>query len=246
MRQPFTFNGKELPEYVRVTGIELPVTPDISGLTRTVPRMFGEIDTGTQIKGGEFKFDIALALTPQIDIHTAIDQLKDFLKGDNYEESKLVFREQPNKYYMARMVGSTNMKDLFVYGEGSFTLHATKLIKYEDKEQTTSGGSINYLGTLKSSPVLDITLSSSFKNIVITHMQSNRKMTLVGDFSENTKIQVDTGRKLVKVSNQLNNKVISLDSDWVELQSGNNTITVTSGAGGGSASVSVKYRNKWG
>lgn len=249
MKQPISFNGKELPEFVRVTGIEIPVTPDISPLTESVPRMFGEVSTGQQIKGGSFRFSVKLVLDKGRDIMQARDELAEWLRGDTFNESQLIFREQPDRYFLAKASGSNSIKDLFLYGEGSFQLDCSKLIKYDTRESVHTGKdkvSVKYESAFPTSPVITIKLSADHENIYTTHNLSQKRVYLTGKFPAGSVIEIDTARKIVKLNGQVNMGILEFKSEWMELVKGENVIVIHSSKSvSGSMDVTCKYFRKW-
>lgn len=248
MKSVINFNGKELPDYVIVTDIDFPVMPDVSPIRNTVPRFYGELDAGNQIKGGKFQFSFKIVPKPSQNLYDLVDDFKLWLIGDNYQESKLIFREQPNKYYLAKVDGSINMKDLFLYGEGSFSMSASRLIKYETIETTSKGTSnlkVAYAGGLNTGFILSIKLLEAHSNVIITSKQQNKSIKLLGEFPTGTVLEIDTVKKLVKMNNQNNMKIIALESRWMELQKGINDIEVKSQKNQIKNELSIKYINKW-
>lgn len=240
------FNKKALPEFIRVTGISFPVLPDIDFNETKVPRRYGNIDNGVTFGGKPIKVEITLVREKTKNIHTQADELKAWLKGDNWKPSQLTFEEQPLQYVLARVVNNVEIEDLFIHGTASIDFHASDPIKYDVTPIVTSSvtGAVTsvYAGTESTPSVITVTVKADCNNLNIKHTQSKFNIRLLGAFKANSVVIVDSNKKVVKVDGVVTMKLLDFTSRWIYLVAGTNTITVTSENSAALNTVKLEYK----
>ncbi|MGG4390490.1 distal tail protein Dit [Priestia megaterium] len=116
-------NDIKMPDFVKVVGIQHSVLPSISQNTMSVAGRAGEYDYGNVIGTREITVDIQIVAPEENVLPQLLEQLGAWLY---YEDAqKLVLGDNPNKYYMAKFTGDSNIKESFVVGEGSLTFLCT-------------------------------------------------------------------------------------------------------------------------
>lgn len=228
MRQPVMFNNKELPEFIKVTGRSTSILPPINvNYKESSARQVGGIFLYSKLQPKQFKLD----LTVIPDLHHSLDDMLDifaeWLRGNDFKPSELSFIEQPERHVLAVVDGSTDITDLFVAGTGSISFSAVNPLKYLNQQlnQTvTSPTTVNYEGTVEQGINCVFTLSKACSRIELA--VNDRKVILTGSFKKGSVITIDSDRKVVKVDGIVNMKVLALESNWLQLKAGTNSISV--------------------
>lgn len=246
MANVVTFNGQALPSWVKVTGITFPALPEIDTRESIVPRRYGNIDSGVKFGGKPFKLSVMILQDETASLHHRADELKQWLRGDNWGPSKLVFLEQPNKYYMARASGSVDIEDLFYIGSGDIELYASDPTKYDvDLTQvagTTAGVSVRYLGQEKAPVIITINVVADCKDLEMTHKETGNKIYLRGNFNSGQTVVLDSSKKLVKVNDTNAMQLLDFNSRWLYVENGSNTFTGRTLTSDVVNSIAVQYR----
>lgn len=226
-----TFNGKELPEWVSVTGLTLQST-NVEVLEHEAKRRVGNFDAGINKGGINIDLDIFIEPVKGLSLFEQQDILKRFIMGDNWKVSKLVIKEQPNKYYNARYVGQGEITDNFTHGVSSMTFYASDPKKYDVTETVKSSSSgqaiVNYTG-LEETPIeIEISVTKAVANPVIEHLETGKKMSLIGNFKVGQKVIIDTNSRNVKLDGTSIKSKMAFESNWLSLEYGTNTFKSTS------------------
>ena len=242
------FNGVEIPSFIKITGITFPVLPDVDVRETRVPRRLGNVDNGVKFGGKTINLSVVLLSDKNKSIQTQSDELKAWLKGDNWNVSKLVLGDQPNKYYLARVSNEVEINDLFVNGEGNIDFYSADPVKYDATESTANStnaiANITYTGLENAPTNITIQVTSDCTNIQLTHQQTGKVLRLVGTFKIGQTINIDNSKKVVKLNGTTAMTLVAFDSDWLYLVSGANRITFTSSTSGVKNEFQIKYRKQ--
>lgn len=227
------FNNVEIPEFLRVTGISFPVTPELTLKEAEVPRRYGNVDNGVSF-GGKPSFTVTcVAMIPEgSNIHDLADEFKTWLRGDNWAPSRLTFGEQPDKYVMARVASAVSMTDLFLHGETEVEFSAADPIKYaseiSSKSFTGSQEQIPYTGIEKAPTLIEIDLKGNAGRITVRHEPSFKAADIVGTLKEGQKVTIDSDRKLIQIDGTTDMTLLTFESQWLFMEHGTNVFTVES------------------
>lgn len=240
------FNKKDAPDFIRVTGINFPALPEIEHKETAVPRRYGNIDNGVNFGGKPITLTIMLVDEKVKNIHDQSDELKLWLKGDNWKPSQLTFDEQPKQYLLARVVNNVEIDDLFIHGESSIEFYASDPTKYDVASYSVSSenGAVNipYTGMEATPAVITVTIKEACNNLNIKHSQSAFNIRLLGAFKAGSKVLIDCDRKVIKVDGTVTMKLLAFESRWIYLSEGTNTIAVTSENNPAKNTISVDYK----
>lgn len=256
-----SFNGVAIPSFLKVTGINFPVLPDISMKESEMPRRYGNYDGGVNFGGKTIILDVIILKDKELTLMAQSDIIAKWLKGDEWKPSKFILAEQPDKYFMARASNSVEIADLFVSGEGSIEFYAADPTKYATVETiktftevTGTNLTFAYNGSIKTLPEITLSLADSGTLKVATvndyvrieNVTTGKRMTLYGVLNRNELILTSNNRSLslADVPKVLAN--LSLDSEWLNLQEGTNNLKVTTSVVGYSPYIKeVSYREAY-
>ena len=229
MEQPLKFNNVELPEFIRVVGRTISVLPPVSVISTNLPNAVGQRFNRVELEPREYSFEIKVVPVEGFNLDEQMDQFQKWLIGNDFQPSPLVFKEQQDRYMNAVVTGNTDITDLFIAGEGTFTLRADNPLKYLKKNQSTTGKgncTVNYIGTRKEQAVIEITLDKDCKKVeVVNDSDSKRVVSLSADFKAGQKLTIDCIRKLVKLNSKVDMNLLNLSSDWFFIMPKNNRIS---------------------
>lgn len=240
------FNDKELPDFVKLVSREIAVLPEIDVKSMELPRQLGSSFLYTNL--GKKKEALEFTLIPsKVDsIDSASIKFAEWLRGDNFKPSKIIFGDKPDRYGLAQVNGSVSVSDLFIYGKISVEFLYLDPVAYKlvgiDVSGTTAFN-VEYDGEIPQPFNATFIVVAASSKIELRSNKTTKKIILNGTFSANTRIQVDTSKKQVFVNGILNMKVISFDSEWFNLETGRNTLSVyanNSAASGTNISVKSK------
>lgn len=229
MKQPVKFAGKEIPDFVKVTGRTMTLLPEISVNYKELPAQIGGFYSRTKL--GTRKTELEIMLIPEhpSTLDEKMAEFAEWLQGDDFKPSQLTFADQQDRYLLAQVSGSTDIDDLFFAGKGKITFLSVNPIFYLFSGLNKTEGapiSVNYTGQIPQAPVITFTVAKACKRIELYSNRQDGRIILSGNFSAGNSIQIDCDNKVIKVNNQVNMKVMTVESDWLLLQKGKNILTL--------------------
>lgn len=225
-----TFNHVPIPDFMIVTGVSFDAIGDISIQEMSIPGRLGNIDNGITRGGKNIQLTCKLIKKGE-HIQEYADRLKLWLKGDNWNPSRLTLSEQPDYYFMARVINSVDIDDLYAVGETTIDFYASDPVKY--KKDFTALSSDNgllqftYRGIEDSPLLLTFTTPVDLSSVSFTQERSGRVTSITGNIKKGSVIEIDSNKKVVKLNGSINMNLLSLSNEWLYAVSGINTIVAT-------------------
>lgn len=127
------FNGRQLPDFVKVRDIEHSILPAVSQNLMTISGKAGAYDFGNEVGVREITVNVTIRMAEENTLPLYLEQLADWLY---YEEpKKLILGDDVKHYFLAKFTGDSNMQESFLVAEGSLTFLCTNPFKHgSDKE----------------------------------------------------------------------------------------------------------------
>ncbi|MDF3254998.1 MULTISPECIES: distal tail protein Dit [Bacillus] len=113
------FNELPMPSFVKVININHSILPPVSQNTLAVGGRAGVYDYGNTVGSREISIDVIIVAPEQNVLPSLLEELSAWLYYD--EEKELILGDNPNRYYKAKFTGDSDIKESFLYGEGTLT-----------------------------------------------------------------------------------------------------------------------------
>ncbi len=217
------FNNIPMPTWLKVTNISESLMPN-----------FESTRFKTSFKKRVISVDISFKRNKNLDRQKKAEFLN-FIKGDNFNLSKLSLPNHNDRYYLAKVTDISDIDGSIRKGSGTITFTCFDYREYEaNKTIATASNNIlkvNYLGSEEVYPTIKIIVKSNCSKIKVNF--SNGSYTNYLEFNNNFKsgdilILEQSTNKLTL--NGVNNPTIwHLNSKRNKLIYGLNTYTVESG-----------------
>jgi predicted phage tail component-like protein len=123
----FTFDGRHSNEFFIVNAKERSILPPISSKLLTIHGRPGAYDFGTQAGVRQISVPVTLIDT---NLRDKVNDIAAWLRpiGDNPQP--LIFDDEPDKYYDARLVGGSALTELVTLGQTTLTFECADPAKY--------------------------------------------------------------------------------------------------------------------
>ncbi len=166
-----TFNGRDLSKYIRVLDAERNLLPTVDNTVTTVTGRSGAIYDWDRLDIRE----IAVKYVMIADDTVKLQKLKREFAGvvKTAEPQKLVFSDEPDVYYMAKLDSDTALTQTLGVAEGVLTFICVDPLAYSQDVKSVSTGivadyteppentvTVDYCGTAEASPVVSAKFSS--------------------------------------------------------------------------------------
>lgn len=187
------FANTALPEYIKVTDVRYSILPTISTKTEKVYGRAGLYDFGTELGERKFEVDIMIIADNQNDVMAKAREFSSYLY--HKELQPLILLDEPDKRYMARVTGDTNLSELYRTGTATITFLCPspyaeslqeKLIKVTPLDYTPI--SVINNGSAETYPIIEMTMKQPATSIAVI---SEDKFVQVGESAEGDSPVVD-------------------------------------------------------
>lgn len=178
------FAGKALPSYIKVNKISYSVLSPIEHKTAKIQGRMGRYDFGVEydMKTIEVEYQILAA-----NMQDVMKKASEFSTWLFYKDlQKLEIADQPDRYYMARIIGDTDITETYRVGSGTLTfivpsgVAESKTLKSSSHVITTSDPVIFVNnGTTDTYPVVKLTMK---QNSEVVSVISDEEFFQVGDY----------------------------------------------------------------
>ena len=165
------FNEIPMPDFVKVIHIEHSVLPSISQNLLTVGGKAGAYDFGNNMGTREIAVDVTIVLQEENTLPEKLEQLAEWLYYD--EAKELILGDNPNRYYIAKFTGDSNIKESFLIGEGTITFTCTDPfifggeIEHQLPEDTTAGYELYNAGTSETYPKMEFEITEDLTSFAV-------------------------------------------------------------------------------
>lgn len=236
----FTFKGiTSDAQGVREREVRHSILPSVNVKTLDLPSRHGGLDLGRVYGMREIEVEIGLKSDSYSNMRNKVRQIAKWLNSETLQP--LIFSDEPNIKYMARVSGDTNLEPLFNYEETTLKF----LVPFpfgEDVNATTvslaSGTPINYTGTQETYPTFNVTTTVARSDFEISN--GTDKVKIVTSLPIGSAVVIDCSTGKVTLNGSTIQQTITIDSDFFALKEGSNTLTFSTGA-----TVNVVYRRVW-
>lgn len=220
----------ELPDYIYITGYEYDVAPAIEPYQTDIPYRLGNVDGG--IKRGNLTHTFDLTIDATI-FHTPFrvrQDLKRFIRGNDWEVSRLESSEWEGRYVNARVATSPNVQDLIVHGTTSIEFVSTDPVYYSNEQSSIDLQDyveVYYVGLEKAPTIVSVVPDKDVKQLKVTNETTGDFVRLQKDVKKGNEVIIDSDRKYVSYRGKEEPELFALESKWLYLSEGVNKITVT-------------------
>lgn len=162
MAKYFMFNGISSEGKLAISAIGRSIAPEINDVLIEINGRPGAIDFGGRIGVRYITVEVAIIGRNPEDLEMKKREIAAWLVTE--DPKPLIFSDEPEIEYRARLTGKTDIEHFFHIGKGKLTFLCADPFRYEAKpryfqKELANGGSIEVInpGTLPASPTIHIT-----------------------------------------------------------------------------------------
>jgi len=176
------FANKSLPSYVKVTDVKYTILPSIESKTERIYGRSGSYDFGVELGERQIEVTVMLIGANQNDV---IKKARDFAVWLFYKDLQpLIVLDEPDKQYMARVVGETAIAELYRTGTATINFLCPSAYAESIGEKNQSWTAYNYepynvvnMGSAECYPVFDLEITEDTPSIAVI---SSNKFVQIG------------------------------------------------------------------
>lgn len=230
------FNGFDLSPWL-TANVSRPLLPPVEVQADSVPGMDGTRFRSAKLGELPIPVDVRLKAGMREDIAGLRHALASMLMAD--APAPLVLGDDPRRYHLAVLDGSTDLDSLWFSGRTTLNFRACDPVAYgESRRGTLKSGVLRVRGTWRTYPVVSITppKGSYWK---IENAATGDFVRVNATFSGSARLVVDCAERHCTLNGANADKYLTLDSDYLALEPGENKFTVSGG------SPSFEWSERW-
>lgn len=224
------FNGKDLPNFVKVKRVNISALPSVSTNLKANAGGYGVLSGESTFGEKVISADVSIVIPSGYSLQKCARELAVWLQGNNFKLSPLIISDDAEVHYMAKISNSVAISDLIFAGEGTLEFVVPSGVAVGNEVKTYSGTTravFDYAGTIKAFPQIEVTINSEVPSgsVNIVNVKTGEKISLAGSFAVGNKIIVDCSKHLVKINDNMQLNMLSLDSQFFGTVVGGNEIS---------------------
>ncbi|MBX6361278.1 MAG: phage tail family protein [Acidobacterium ailaaui] len=266
----FTFNGRHSSEFPLIVNSKpRQIAPPISPKLLSIPGRPGAYDYGAEIGTREITIGVSIFGDNSSEYRSAIRQIAAWLLPLDGKPKQLIFDDEPDKYYLARLSGQTDLDELVTFGSTTLTFlcadpHAYSIVSadevtwgsdiltfdsmtyvfgddFPNVQQFFAPGTftITSYSTVNIRPTINIYGSAG--TLTITSVETGKSMTFPRFMNKTWIIDGDT--YTISATNDDPPALSLISGDFIEFMPGTNNIQVS--GSGLNVSIYVNFRDKF-
>lgn len=224
------FAGVDAPSFLKVTGVNMSVTPKITHYNQELLGNYGNLDGGADFGEKVFEVSYMIIYDNEHDTSYYVDEITKWLKIVEGGTYPLVL-DTTNEYYMSRVSDVSELEDSIVYGSGTITFTACNPRRYSPSgseavlsvDGTTTA--VEYTGIAPAFPYFTIVGGEGTTAIKITNTLKGEYLLIQGDNLNGT-IVIDIKNKWIKMGGKWRMDLLNINSDWIKLYRGTNNFKI--------------------
>lgn len=236
----FTFDGVSSTGLLIDNKVTHAVLPPVSARLLQVPRRPGAYDVGSDLGAREIEVEVTVVGSSQADLRTKVRQIAGWLYQE--ELRPLVFADEPDKTYYARIDGVTDLNEVVNVGRGTITFLCPEPFAYgaTKVQSLASDPSVVNSGSFKTFPKITATFTASAPYFKV--MNGTKSVLVNRSFAVGEVLEIDHQKNRVTVNGSRVMTSLDLSSEFFPLAEGTNLLTVDPP---NKAAVTVEWAERW-
>lgn len=233
------FNGVDIKDFAKILKIKRYLMPPIFGNARRIPNKAGSKHINTEIGELFIDVDIGAKRKSKEEIREFYRNIARLLYSD--EPQKLIFCDEPNRYYKALINGSTPLWEFVGLSKASLQFICNDPIAYgETKIIDITEIPIHNAGTYPTTGTVTIEITAPATSINVT-LQNTGEFVLINDhnFAIGDIVRIDLEEDMVYKNGESIMYDCALESDFFDIPVGEFQVTVSSG------NAMLEFTERW-
>jgi predicted phage tail component-like protein len=236
----FTFNGIASTTYLIENNVHHSILPPLAFRSLAVPGRAGVYDFGVELGPREIAIDVTVKSSSQADLRSKVRAIASWLYQADL--APLVFSDEPDKTYYARLSGSTDLEQIVELGRGTLTFVCPD--PYAEgasrSETITSGATVTNNGSVNTFPVVTVMFSGTVGYFKL--FKGTQQVYIDCPFTASDVLVLDFRAAKATLNGSKIMDKIDLSSVFFPLDMGETVLTFDPAA---NATVQVDFKERW-
>lgn len=233
------FNNINISEIAKVLKVRHSLLPPVSNITKRIPGQSGTKYIRTELGERFIDIEVGVKKASKVDLREFCRELAGILYTE--EPKKFYLKDEPNKYYMAKLNGSTPLWEFHGLGRVLLQFLCSDPLAYGELKTLTniSGNTLINNGTYPAKGIITITMADAAEDLEITLLNTGEFLYIADDFIAGDIIVIDLEKEYITKNGHSAMANLYLESDFFDLPVGEFEIAVSSGT------ASLEFRERW-
>ena len=231
------YDGHDLSPWLRCNP-QRPILPPVENSTQEVPGRDGARLVRSKLGTLAIPVKVRLKARRGDDVSDLRHMLAAMLRSE--EPAPLVLPDDPTRYHLAVLDGSSDLDRLWYTGSAELTFLCPDPVAYGEARKAAMGASVavNVAGTHPTAPVITARPGSASRYRV-TLRDTGEHVEVSAAFNASSVLVIDCAAQHCTVNGASADRYVALSSDYFDLAPGLNRIAATSGT------AVVEWRERW-
>jgi len=232
------YKGVNLKKYFNILDIRRNILPSHTVLRQPIPGRAGSIVSGRTFEESFIEVDIEIKGNNRNHFRRLVNQLAYILATN--EPGKLIFTDEPDKYYLAILEGNTQLREFYLYGTATLVFLIPDPIKFGKKVTIPIGQGVYTFynnGTHKTRGILTMELETY--RVGVTNRKTGEFISFTNHYEVGDIFTIDFINEYVTRNGYSVMDDLILESDFFSLDVGENTLSIVGGSG------ELVFRERW-
>lgn len=234
------FNNIPLPSFILLKSIKVQILPNMNNIT--LETEFGQKLQKTTFGTKIIQLQVSFLKDDTLPKFQQQQELLEWIKGNDWKESKLILPDNSEVYYMAICNNLLELENTEVESITNIEFLICNPCRISNVEYI-SYGTINYLANVETYSRLELKVKNACEEIKINFKNNkfDNYIRLRHNFLSNDIIVIDFETKKIKVNDEVKMQILTLDSKFHKIIKGENIYSLERG----SCDLKVYYREKY-
>ena len=233
------FNNINISEIAKVLKVRHSLLPPVSNITKRIPGQSGTKHIRTELGERFIDIEVGVKKASKVDLREFCRELAGILYTE--EPKKLYLKDEPNKYYMAKLNGSTPLWEFHGLGRVLLQFLCTDPFAYGELRtiEDIADKQIYNNGTYPTRGIITIVMTDAIEDLEITLLNTGEFLYIADDFVTGDIVVIDLENEYITKNGYSAMANLYLESDFFDLPVGEFEIAVSSGT------ASLEFRERW-
>lgn len=234
------FNNIDLADHLKILEVKKSIISPLEIKSAKMPRSHGEEYHSSTLSPREIGVKVELKKRDDWPLEDNYRNLINILYQD--KPKKLIFKNEPDKYYLAKLESSSDIEDYNFFGVmvlNFVCLYPLAMSTQEKIMEDISNKQLWNKGAISTRGTIEVEMLSPVNSLKVELINTGEYLLLEDAFKRGDKVTIDLKKESVEKNGFSAMRQLDYFSDFFEIPKGFFNIKISSGTG------SITFREEW-
>lgn len=234
------FNNIDLADYLKILEVNKSIISPLEIKSAKMPRSHGVEYHSSTLSPREITVKVELEKRGDSPLEDNYRKLSTMLFQD--KPKKLIFKNEPNKYYLAKFKSSSDIENYNFFGVMELNFVCLYPLAISTQEKTIENIGNKQLwnaGVMPVRGIIEVEIQSSVNSLKVKLVNTGEYLLLEDAFKQGDKVTIDLKKESIEKNGVSAMRQLDYFSDFFEIPKGFFSIKISSGVG------KITFREEW-